>query len=230
MEMSEQVAELFTALNKFQSELETVAKTKTSGKAGDKFAFGYAELGDYIEAAQPIIKDCGLAVTQVMGIKDGHSILITMLTHTSGQWLRGEYTLEAVGMKGVSRAQDMGAAITYARRYCYAAILGMASEDNEDKLKKEQESADRHAAEVAAQRMAQERADYLKNKRLAFDTATNGAALKAHLKSAIDQQVEAGQAGKITTDEFNLRKAELTKIATEIAQAKGFEKQQGNDQ
>lgn len=107
-----------------------------------------------------------------------------------------------------------------------ADIYGGQWDDPEYRRERVTEAVD----EKAKERAEHAREKYLKERRLAFDTATNGPALKAHLKSAIDKQAEEGNAGRITVDEFNLRKAALTKLATEIAHSKGFEKQQGNDQ
>jgi len=55
------------------------------------------------------------------------TILITMLAHTSGQFITSE-----VAIKLQERAQDLGSWLTYMRRYSLASILGIASDDDDD--------------------------------------------------------------------------------------------------
>ena len=69
--------------------------------------------------------------------------------HKSGQWISGQYPLP----KGLG-SQDMGKAISYARRYSLCAILGIAAEDDdgagpqraEDAQKEEEAEAKREEA------------------------------------------------------------------------------------
>ena len=57
-----------------------------------------------------------------------------MLTHESGQYVSDETELPSAvlhGSSGKNPVQVLGSAITYMRRYNYAAILGMAQEDDD---------------------------------------------------------------------------------------------------
>jgi hypothetical protein len=56
--------------------------------------------------------------------------LISVLMHSSGEWMKGKLTLPAIGRDGFT-AQSCGSSITYARRYSYSAITGCASEDDD---------------------------------------------------------------------------------------------------
>lgn len=222
MEMSEKTDELFSALANMQGELENVHKAKsTASKPGDKFAFKYADLAACIDAAKPVLMKNGLAVSQLMGFSGEHSVLTTILTHSSGQWMRGEYPLEAVGMRGVTRAQDMGAAISYARRYCFAAIIGLAQEDDEAKLKKEQEQAEKNAAE----RLESERQAFIDGKRHAYQASPNAAALKGYHESTINKMREQGRSGQLSEEEFNLRGSALAELLKDVAEEKGWTEQ-----
>ena len=58
---------------------------------------------------------------------DGVPVLVTMLAHTSGQWLSSAYELP----QGAT-PQDMGKAITYGRRYSLAAMVGITAEEDDD--------------------------------------------------------------------------------------------------
>ena len=75
--------------------------------------------------------------------------MITMLTHSSGQYMSSEFEMvEAVlqGGGGKNPAQTLGSAITYQRRYAYAAIIGLAQEDDDAAgLTRKQENKQRAA-------------------------------------------------------------------------------------
>ena len=119
MKMSEKTSELFAAFSKFQGELENANK----GKQGH--GYKYADLAECINVAKP----------QMLGANaEGKQTMITMLTHSSGQWISSEFVMvNAVlqGGSGKNPAQVLGSAITYQRRYAYAAILGLAQEDDD---------------------------------------------------------------------------------------------------
>jgi len=128
MEMSESTSELFTAFAKFQGELEN------SSKSSQGHGYNYSDLANCINTAKPILASNGLAVTQMMGCKDDKQTIITMMTHTSGQWMRSETVMPNAtlqGAAGKNPVQVLGSAITYMRRYCFAAMIGMAQEDDD---------------------------------------------------------------------------------------------------
>lgn len=129
MKMSQDVKELFTALSKLQGELELVSKARQG------HGYKYADLAECINTAKPFLLKHGLAVTQMLGSNEqGKQTMITMLTHESGQYISSEFVMvEAVlsGGSGKNPAQVLGSAITYQRRYAFAAIIGLAQEDDD---------------------------------------------------------------------------------------------------
>ena len=130
MNNSEQLNEIFKALSLFQGDLDNA--TKNVEKQG--ISWKYADLAECINTAKPHLVKHGLAVTQFMGMYDGKQSLTTMLTHSSGQYISDEVQLpDAVlhGSSGKNPVQVLGSAITYVRRYNYAAIIGMAQEDDD---------------------------------------------------------------------------------------------------
>lgn len=130
MKMSDSTDKIFAALSKMQSELTNASKAKQG------HGYKYADLAECIETARTPLADNGLAVSQLMGNAEGGTTLITMLTHSSGQYISSEFTMkEAVlqGGAGKNPAQAMGASITYMRRYAFAAIIGLAQEDDDAK-------------------------------------------------------------------------------------------------
>jgi hypothetical protein len=129
MKMSEKLNDLFAALSKFQGELENASK----GKQGH--GYKYADLAECINVAKPHLAANGLAVSQMLGSDEqGKQTMITLLSHSSGQWISSEFVMvNAVlqGGSGKNPAQVLGSAITYQRRYAYAAIIGLAQEDDD---------------------------------------------------------------------------------------------------
>lgn len=122
---SAEVDKIFQAVVALQSEINNPKKSKQG------HGYKYAELSQIIELSREPLATNGLAVTQYCATVDGQSHLVTQMIHSSGQWIRGFYPLEKAGMRAVNDAQQMGAAMTYARRYNLAAILGVAQEDDD---------------------------------------------------------------------------------------------------
>lgn len=124
MERSEQLNELAKSLADAQGELKMVEKDNVNPHFGKK----YATLGAVIETFAPVISKHGLSVTQFIGHDDGADILTTWLLHTSGQYMAESMRLRPV--KNDPQAQ--GSATTYARRYSYMAVLGLAPDEDDD--------------------------------------------------------------------------------------------------
>ena len=123
--MSENVSELFTALSKAQGELRLVETNKTNPHFKNK----YADLGALISESRSTLAKHGLAVCQTSRMEDGKLILITVLTHSSGQWIKGEMPVFAERQT----PQGFGSALTYFRRYAFSAITGcLAGEEDDD--------------------------------------------------------------------------------------------------
>lgn len=144
MKLSTETNELFKAFSMFQGELDNASK----GKQGH--GYKYADLAECINTAKPFLSKHGLGVTQMLGMSPGgKQTMITMLTHSSGQYMSSEFEMvEAVlqGGGGKNPAQTLGSAITYQRRYAYAAIIGLAQEDDDAAgLTRKQENKQRAA-------------------------------------------------------------------------------------
>lgn len=93
------------------------------------FKSKYADLAAVIDAVKGPLNDNGIAFYQSCAVRDGGEVVLcTTLSHTSGQWLKSEYPLRP----SKPDPQGFGSALTYARRYCLAAIVGIASEEDDD--------------------------------------------------------------------------------------------------
>ena len=116
--------DLATALAAAQAEFGTVPQ---SGK-NPHFRSTFSTMQDYVDAAKPILAKHGLSISQMPNLLEGQFVLTTILMHKSGDNLVSNQPVVSTKQD----AQSLGSAISYARRYSYGAILGMASGDFED--------------------------------------------------------------------------------------------------
>lgn len=125
MEMqSAEIKDLAAALSKVQKEIKGAAMDS----ANPFYKSKYADLTSVWEACRALLAANNLAVVQTNGPTDGSTVtVITTLLHTSGQWIRGELTMRPVK----SEPQQIGSAMTYARRYALSAIVGVCPEDDD---------------------------------------------------------------------------------------------------
>ena len=128
---SEQLNELATALAKAQAELSTAEADGVGhvGTATNGRSYRYARLASVWDTIRKPLTTHGLAVTQTCEPSNrGELRLTTTLLHESGQWISGT---EMVPMP-VQTPQGYGSALTYARRYGLAAIVGVCVDDDDD--------------------------------------------------------------------------------------------------
>ena len=111
--------ELAAALAKAQGAMNNASMNRIN----PHFKSKYADLAALWDAVRKPLSDNGLSVVQI--IRDGR--LHTMLLHTSGQRLCSDYPLPAT-----ARPQEMGSALTYARRYSLSALVGIAADEDDD--------------------------------------------------------------------------------------------------
>jgi len=119
MKTSEQISELAAALAAAQGMMENAIMNRTN----PHFKTKYADLAAVLNAARKPLSANGLAIVQTIG----EGVLHTRLLHTSGQWIASEHPLPMSG-----RPQEIGAALTYARRYSLSALIGIAADEDDD--------------------------------------------------------------------------------------------------
>jgi hypothetical protein len=73
-----------------------------------------------------------IATVQTTSIDQAAGIvnLTTVLAHSSGEWISGDWPV--CGLTETASPRHMGAALTYARRYALFALVGIAGEDDLD--------------------------------------------------------------------------------------------------
>jgi ERF superfamily len=121
---SSTIGELTKALALAHKEFKPVLKDANN----PFFKSKYADLAGVIESTSDALSAHELVVIQSPGrIYNGHILLTTLLSHSSGEWIKDELELPIAKFD----AQGTGSAITYARRYAYQAIVGVAAEDDD---------------------------------------------------------------------------------------------------
>jgi ERF superfamily protein len=123
MTTSEQIHEIATALAKAQGEMGGAVKDS----ANPFFKSKYADLASVWDACRGPLSKHGLAVVQSPSAEGMRVSVDTLLTHTSGQWMRGTVSVNAKD----DSPQAVGSAITYLRRYALQSFAGVAPEDDD---------------------------------------------------------------------------------------------------
>lgn len=132
---------LAAALAAFQAELPDIAKNARGQARGGQTK--YADLAEVSSKVMPLLGKHGLSFSARPTLTDdGRFVLAYSLRHESGNGEdAGMYPLPNAGM------QEMGSAITYARRYTLMAVTGVAPDEDDDG-----HAAQRAHAEQRAQR------------------------------------------------------------------------------
>ena len=124
------MAPLFEALAKAQAEFSTV--TATSRVTFKNVDFKFAPLSDILAAVRPALNKYGLTLTQQtkhipFGNANGIKVVTTLL-HESGV----SYDIESVPVfYNVNDIKNLGAQVTYLRRYEVKTLLGIEADSEE---------------------------------------------------------------------------------------------------
>lgn len=114
---------LTEALTAFQANLPDVSK----GSTNPAFKSKYADLADVVKVVLPELAAHGLAWVTAPTRTDAGFTLRWELRHVSGENLTGEWPLP-----DGATPQQLGSWITYGRRYCLSAVVGIAPDEDDD--------------------------------------------------------------------------------------------------
>jgi hypothetical protein len=118
-----QINELAAALAKAQGQMSSAKKDSLN----PHLKTNYADLASVWNAIRVPLSANGLSVVQLASCASGIATVETILMHSSGQQITGTISVPAG-----TTAQQIGSAITYARRYALSAIVGIAPDDDDD--------------------------------------------------------------------------------------------------
>jgi len=125
------LAELNAALAAAQGEFPSIPKTKeveVKTKTGGSYSYSYAPLETILGAVRPTLTKYGLALAQIPEDIGNGPALRTELRHKGGGLISGSFPL----LGAPDNMQALGSALTYIRRYAVVAILGIATEEDDD--------------------------------------------------------------------------------------------------
>lgn len=128
MEQSSTISNLAQALCRFQEKCHTIefdSMVKVSTGTGREYSFKYASYPKIVSVVRPLLAELGLSFSQ-LAEEDG--AVTTLLIHESGEYLKSTLLIPVPD----KNPQKIGSAISYARRYGLSAILGLATDEDED--------------------------------------------------------------------------------------------------
>jgi len=134
LDKSATISNLAMALVKLQGELKPAIFNAKNPFLKNR----YANLASVVEASRPLLQKYGLAITQFpvdtsdWGGGKSQVGITTILIHESGEFIQESCVIPVEDEKGVNLSQVAGKNITYLRRYAWAAVLGMVSEEDTD--------------------------------------------------------------------------------------------------
>ena len=104
--------------------MPTVPKTHEADTG--TYRYRYADLADVTSAAMPLLTAQGLSFSTCPRYTEHGYELVGVLLHESGESMEGALPIHG------SSAQQLGFAITYARRYLFGCMTGVVTDDDDD--------------------------------------------------------------------------------------------------
>lgn len=123
---SNDISSLAAALAKAQGEFEIAGKSS----ANPFFKSKYADFTAIVNASRPALVKNGLSVVQSVynTSANDNSYLITILLHSSGQWIMSK----AKHNPAKNDVQSLSSYNTYLKRMCYSSLVGVITGDEDD--------------------------------------------------------------------------------------------------
>lgn len=135
MLFSEQNANISAALGAAWSQIDTPkhnSTVKVTTKNGGSYTFDYTDLSGIFDVVRDVYKEHGVAIMQNSYTEVTPNGLLacveTTFLHSSGEWVKS-LPLKFPAATGM---QDFGGQITYMKRYSLSAMLGIATEKDDD--------------------------------------------------------------------------------------------------
>lgn len=120
---SASIAKLSLALAKAQGEIQHALKDEKNPHFNSKFA----SLASVLDACRIPLTKNELSVFQKIEGEVGKLFIVTILAHSSGEWMSSRLPL----IVNKNDMQGLGSALTYGRRYSLSAMVGVAQEDDD---------------------------------------------------------------------------------------------------
>lgn len=124
MKTSETIGKISEALAKAQA----IITNPTKDAVNPHFRNRYASLDTGLNIVRSALSANNICFTQGTRLDGDLLVLETLLAHSSGEWMQSEYPVARFPVK----QQELGSAMTYAKRYSLFALVGIAGEDDDD--------------------------------------------------------------------------------------------------
>lgn len=125
VEVNSAIDKIALALSKAQKAIKPAVKDSQN----PFFKSSYADLTSIWDAIREPFAENELSVVQSPTLlDDGRLVLISLLMHSSGQYIRSIYPIKPVK----DDPQGVGSALTYARRYSLQSLAGVCAEEDDD--------------------------------------------------------------------------------------------------
>src|SRR3954464_14744289 len=111
---SEEIKELVGALSKAQGSM----RPAVFNRVNPHFKNRYADFTSCMDCCREPLANNGLSIMQYCETVNDKLMLVTMLAHTSGQWMKSYFPLNPMKMD----SQSIGSAMTYGKRYSLSAL------------------------------------------------------------------------------------------------------------
>lgn len=116
-----------------KSLIEVQKKIPTMPKTKQGYGYKYTDLDTIFTTVKPILTENGLGFYQLCETNDkGQTGIKTVLFNTDGDFVESFVVIPETTVKGATNAQNMGASITYMKRYAICAMLAISSDDDVD--------------------------------------------------------------------------------------------------
>lgn len=117
---SSDTRELYKDLSKVQQEMGMA----DAGSVNPRFKNNYANWKNLVEGSRTTLCKYQFAVTQqVIAFSKNDQAIFTKLQHPTGQWIGSLMYINP--SQSMNDAQAIGSYMTYVKRYCYAALIGI---------------------------------------------------------------------------------------------------------
>lgn len=128
MKQSESIKTILESLGKAQAEFPTLPKEANG------YNYKYTDLDTVITTLRPILTKHNIGFLQSLTIVENGRWGITtrLFHHSTGEWLEDTTPLPEVNLSKGNAAQNVGAAITYMKRYSLCAFLGVSCDEDPD--------------------------------------------------------------------------------------------------
>jgi hypothetical protein len=132
---NDSMAKLYAALARAQGKFQPITKNRDvmiTMKSGGKYKFRYADLDEINRCTRKALSDEGLSIVQPVNTDPatGATSIDTMLLHADGGALKSSMSIKPPAAH--ADPKDVGATLTYFRRYAITALLGLAADDDLD--------------------------------------------------------------------------------------------------